>query len=209
MLTRLPMAETGSRPGGKNYLLVTDYYSRYPEIVQLRSTTSSCIITACKSIFARYGTPELLISDNGPQFASQEFKDFAFAYNFEHKTSSPQYPQSNGQVERMVQTIKNLLKKSSDPYMALLSYRATPFLWCNLSPAELLMGRKVRTTLPQIKEHLVPQWQYPTQFRRRNKKFKQRQKMYYDRSHHTTQLPSLPNHTQVWVKQRIKWMKQQ
>ena len=125
------------------------------------------------------------------------------------KTSSPQYPQSNGQVERMVQTIKNLLKKSSDPYMALLSYRATPFLWCNLSPAELLMGRKVRTTLPQIKEHLVPQWQYPTQFRQRNKKFKQRQKMYYDRSHHTTQLPSLPNHTQVWVKQRIKWMKQQ
>ena len=71
---------------------------------------------------------------------------------------------------------------------------------CNLSPAELLMGRKVRTTLPQIKEHLVPQWQYLTQFRRRNKKFKQRQKVYYDRSHHTTQLPPLPNHTQVWVK---------
>ncbi len=48
---------------------------------------------------------------------------------------------SNGQAERTVQTVKNMLKKSSDPHLALLNYRATPLPWCHRSPAELLMGR--------------------------------------------------------------------
>ena len=62
----------------------------------------------------------------GPQFDSEEFEQFAKQYGFEHKTSSPYYPQGNTLAERTVQTVKNLLKKSMDPHMALLAYRSTP-----------------------------------------------------------------------------------
>ena len=67
----------------------------------------------------------------------------------ERGTSSPRYLQSNGQVERTVQTVNQMLKKSGNICMALLSYWATPLPWCNLSPAELLMGRHIQTPLPQ------------------------------------------------------------
>ena len=134
---------------GINYLAVMDYYSRYPEVIRLKATyTSSDIITALKSIFSRYGIPEILRSDNGPQFTSHEFREFAKSYGFSSVTSSPLYPRSNGQAERTVQTLRKLLTESDDLYLALLNYRSTRLPWCNLSPAELLMGRQLRTTLP-------------------------------------------------------------
>ena len=140
-----------------NYLLVVDYFSRYPEVVKLTSTTSASIISVLKSIFSRHGIPEIVRSDNGPQYASAEFLTFASSYGFQHITSSPKFPQSNGQAERCVQTIKNLLKKSNDPCLSLLSYRSTPLSWCDLSPAELCMGRRLRTSLPQTDKLLTPQ----------------------------------------------------
>ena len=87
-------------------------------MIQVTSTTSASIISALKSIFARHGIPGILRSDNGPQYASVEFKSFASSYGFQHLTSSPRFPQSNGQAERSVQTVKNLLKKSEDPYIS-------------------------------------------------------------------------------------------
>jgi len=124
----------------KRYLVVVDYFSCYPEIVKMNSTISACTIAALKNIFARYGIPEVVRSDNGPQYSSQEFAAFAKSYHFQHITSSPLFPQSNGQVEQMVQTLKQLMKKSDDIYQGLLNYRSTPLPWCNISPAELLMG---------------------------------------------------------------------
>ena len=137
---------------GKTYLLVADYFSRYMEVQTLATTTSASVICALKAIFARHGVPSVLVSDNGPQYNSTEMQEFAALYNFKHITSSPHYPQSNGLAERMVKTAKSLLAKSADPYMALLSYRATP-LPCGLSPAELLMGRRLQTDIhvPQPK----------------------------------------------------------
>jgi len=116
-----------------------------PELVKLTSTTSAAVITALKAIFSRHGIPDLIHSDNGPQYASQEFLEFSNSYGFHLLTSSLRYPQSNGQAERTVQTVKQMLKKqlqerSGDPHMALPNYRATPLPWCNLSPTELLMG---------------------------------------------------------------------
>ena len=131
-----------------HYLAVVDYFSRYPEVCQLQSTTSASIIKALKSIFARHGIPSVLFSDNGPQFNSTAFKEFSSLYHFQHTTSSPRYPQSNGLVERTVKTVKALLTDTSNPHLALLSYRATPLPWCNISPAELLFGRKIATDLP-------------------------------------------------------------
>ena len=75
-------------------------------------------------------------------------KEFAQAYEFQHTTTSPYYPQANGLAERMVKTLKKLLEHSRYAYKALLSYRATPLPWCGYSPAELLMGRKIRTDVP-------------------------------------------------------------
>ena len=96
---------------GVNYLLIVDYFSRYPELIKLTTTTSLSVINALKAAFARHGIPALLRSDNGPQFDSSEMKSFAQTYGFDHKLSSPRCPQSNGQVERCIQTIKNLLRK--------------------------------------------------------------------------------------------------
>ena len=152
-----------------------------------------------KSIFARHGIPELLISDNGPQYVSKEFKEFSDRHSFKHTTSSPHFPQSNGQAERTVQTVKRLLGRSDDPFLALLMYRATLLLWCGYSPTQLLMGRNVRTNIPQSTEHLMPQLPNYSKFKRDDKKFKYQQKLYYGCRHRARPLPLLPDDTRVWV----------
>ncbi|KAM4524032.1 synaptotagmin-15 [Odontesthes bonariensis] len=111
-------------------------------------------------LFTLRGKTYLLVvdyfsSDNGPQFSGSYFEEFAAKYGFVHITSSPKFPQSNGEAERAVQTVKNLLTKASDPYLALLAYRATP-LQNGYSPAELLMGRRLRTTVPTLPTLLNP-----------------------------------------------------
>ena len=140
----------------QKYLLVINYYSRFIEIAKLSTATSRDVINHLKSIFAQHGIPESLISDNGPQYSAELFNDFSREYGFTHITSSPHYPQGNGATERGVGTVKTLLSKSSDdPYSALLAYHATP-LENGYSPAELLMGRKLRTTIPTIQKQLLP-----------------------------------------------------
>ena len=115
---------------GVTYLLVVDYFSLFLEIIKQMSTRSTSVITALKSLFSRYGIPEKMVSDNGPQYISQEMKDFAKTYGFKHITSSPHYPQGNGQAERKVRNVNNLFKNKEDPYLSLLSYIATPLTWC-------------------------------------------------------------------------------
>jgi len=161
--------------------------------------TTTSVIEALRSIFARYGIPEMLISDNGPQYSSKEFAAFTKLNNFHHATSSPLFPQSNGQAEQAVQTVKKLLRRLDDPYMALLTYRSTPVPWCIFSPSELLMGRRFCTTIPTIIEQLTPAWQYLDKFRTLNAQFKQQQKEDYDRHHRSALLPPIPNDTEVWV----------
>ena len=86
--------------GNKQYLVIVDYFSRFFEVAKLTSTSSEGVIEHCKSIFARHGIPEVLRSDNGPQFASESFRKFAQEWSFSHVTSSPRFPQSNGEAER-------------------------------------------------------------------------------------------------------------
>ena len=103
---------------GQQYLLVTDFYSKYFEVELLRQSTASCVINNLKKVFARFGIPEKVVSDNGSQYSntrnvfgdSHEFKKFAKDWGFRHITSSPEYPQSNGAAERAVQTAKRILK---------------------------------------------------------------------------------------------------
>ena len=96
----------------------------------------------------------------------------------------------------MVKTVK---QQSPDPYLALLNYRATPLPWCKRSPAELLMGRRIRTRVPCLKEQLVPAWPYLKEFQKQNEKFKAKQKSDYDKRHRVRDLDILPSGTNVWI----------
>ena len=184
---------------GTKYLLVVDYFSRYPEVTKMNSTTSPATIAVLKSVFAYHGIPEVVCSDNGPQYASTEFSEFAQEYGFRHVTSSPKCPQSNGLAEQMVQTIKHSFKHTKDLNRVLLSYRSTPLPWCNRSPAELCMGRQIRTWVPMSDQLRIPQWSYLPEFKSSDTLFRKKQKEYFDKSHRSKELPSIPNDTKVWV----------
>ena len=183
---------------GSQYLLVVDYLSRYPEIAKLEATTSSSVIEHLKSIFGRNGIPKVLRSDNGPQFASGAFKEFAEKYDFSHVTSSPRYPQSNGAAERMVKTVKELLKKSDDPYLALLAYRTSP-LANGYSPAQILMGRRLRTTVPTAEENLIPQSIATEKLREKDDDVHAKQKAGFDRRHRVKEMPTLETGQNVFI----------
>lgn len=175
--------------GGSTFLLCVDYFSKYPEIRKLNDTTSLGVILQMKSIFARHAIPDVIVSDNGPQYASAEFAIFADEWDFNHVTSSPGHTQSNGQAEWTVQTVKTLLKKSqsnnSDPYVALLEYRNSPVEGIGLSPAQLLMGRCLRMS----QHHLCCLHLMPWKKCKKSSKNNSKQKFYYDRQ--TKLLPDL------------------
>ena len=97
---------------GKEYIIALDYYSRFFEIAPLKNTMSESAINHLKSFFSRHGIPEIIISDNDPQFSAAKFSKFAEEWGFTDLTSSPHYPQSNGEAERAVQTAKDLITKS-------------------------------------------------------------------------------------------------
>ena len=81
---------------GRTLLVVCDYFSGFIKVKRLQSTTSSGVSKALRVLFARYGIPNVLVTDNGPQFAATEFATFTNKWGFQHVTSSPRYPQSNG-----------------------------------------------------------------------------------------------------------------
>ncbi|XP_049517330.1 uncharacterized protein K02A2.6-like [Dermacentor silvarum] len=111
--------------------------------------------------------PDILRSENGPQYSSLEFLQFMSSWGVRHVTSSPHYAQSNGEAERAVQTAKNIIRKSTNVAEVLLAHRATPGLE-GYSPAELLMGRKLKTNVPTQPGTLEPKWEYQHQFRQNN-----------------------------------------
>ena len=97
------------------YLLLVDYYSRFPVLCKLGSTTSKVLVQEMKAVFAELGVPNMIVSDGGggePQYTSAEFKDFMKQWQIEHRVSSPRNPQSNGMAERCVQTMKASLIKT-------------------------------------------------------------------------------------------------
>ena len=139
---------------GKHYLIAVDYFSNFIEIDLMTSTTSSRVINILKKQFARFGIPNMIISDGGPQFVSQEFKDFTNKWDIVHTTSSPMHQQANGKAESAVKIMKTLLEKCeaerSDPYEAILEQRNTPRQDTGRSPAETMFNRKVRGMIPQF-----------------------------------------------------------
>ena len=132
--------------GRSHYMLVVDYYSKYPLVRKLKDFSSQ-EKNLTKQIFGEQGIPERLISDNGPHYSSTLFKQFSREWGFEHYTSSPRYPQSNDLAECRVQAIKSAMQKATssngDLDMVLLCLRSTLINHVIPLPSELLHNRKL------------------------------------------------------------------
>lgn len=190
----------------KYYLVLVDYFSKFPEVVRLDSLTSEALIYQLKNIFSRQGIPDIVFSDNGPQMSSHLFKCFANEWEFEHKTSSPKHSRSNGLVERTIQTVQNIIKKcemtKNDPFIALLELRNTP-IYANVnSPSQLLNQRSLKSILPVTQKHLKPIKIKTNTFKKVLKEKQKKQKYYYDKN--AKVLPEIEINKNVYVKSRTK-----
>ncbi|UYV66613.1 hypothetical protein LAZ67_4002327, partial [Cordylochernes scorpioides] len=167
---------------GRWYLIVCDYYSRH-------------------------GMPETVRSDNGPQFQKvlgSEFSRFSKEWSFKHITSSPRFPQSNGFIEAIIKNMKQSLKKEEDCYLTLQAYRTMP-LESGYSPAELLIGRRLRTSVPAIESSLMPKYLDSKALQEREKRRMINQKRLYDKRHDVHSLPQLQQGDSVWIRdQRVE-----
>ena len=180
-----------------HYLLVVDYFSQFPIVRKLQSLHSVRVIKHLKEIFTEIGVPRCIVSDDGTQFTSQEFKDFMRMWNIQHRVTSPTNAQSNGQAECFVQTIKNSLTKAmeggEDIYLAILSYITMCLNHSLPSPAELLNSRKSKCLLPLWTQ----QQNHTHQYRRMMQHQKHKQAKYYNKS--AKYLPSLKTGDAVYV----------
>ena len=94
---------------GNNYLVTVDHYSNFIEVDKLPNTLSKTVIKKLRTHMSRYGQCDIFISDNGPQFLSNEFESFAKHWNFIHHTTSPYHPQGNGRAEPAVKIAKSIM----------------------------------------------------------------------------------------------------
>lgn len=175
------------------YLVVVDSNSKWPEVVSTKTITTSFTIDALDDIFARFGNPEVIVSDNGTQFTSDAFQQFCHSRGIRHVRTAPYHPQSNGLAERFVDTLKRALKKfdaggtplTRHMQLFLSSYRTTPNRNApnGLSPAEIVFGRRIRTNFDLLLPPPTPT--IPLQSDSKSKK-------QYDRQHGVK-----PKHLQV------------
>jgi hypothetical protein len=179
---------------GQSYLVVMDYLSKWLEILPLKRKDSSEIISQFKHLFATHGIPQIIVADNMP-FGSFECKRFAEEWNVQIITSSPRYPRSNGLAERAVGISKKLIKKSVESSTSLdsvlLLYRNSPITGLDKSPAQLLMGRRLRTKIPTSNSLLKPEFAVE-ESRQGLNQLNAKKKTYYDRSAHD-KLPFVQN----------------
>lgn len=140
---------------GSSYLIVVDAHSKWIEAIKMNKTTASSVIKELSAIWARFGLPKQVVSDNGPPFFSEEFDRFLKLNGIQHTFSAPYHPSSNGAAENAVKVCKRAIKKAlranEDVHSALcrflLAYRNTEHYTTGDSPARLLLGRNLRMRL--------------------------------------------------------------
>lgn len=147
----------GPLPSGHSLFVIVDYFSRFTEAIVMKTITARRTIQALHETFSRFGVPESIRSDNGPQFISEEFKSYCKEYGITLLKTTPYWPQANGEVERANKTILKHLKISqetgSDDWMwdlrsFLLMYNSTPHASTGVAPSTLMFGRVLRDKLP-------------------------------------------------------------
>ncbi|EFP01211.1 hypothetical protein CRE_24401 [Caenorhabditis remanei] len=181
---------------GMYYLVFVDSLSKWPEVYATTSTTTAATIKILAKVFGQFGNPETLVTDNGPQFTSQTFQEFTASNGITHVRTPPYHPQSNGQAERFVDTLKRALCKlrgEGNTETALQTflqvYRSTPCASVpnNQSPAEAFIGRKMRTVLnlllphkptPSLKRNLAMETQFNLHHGARDRSFEINDQVY-------------------------------
>lgn len=184
----------------QDYLITVDFYSDFWEVDVLPDMTTATDIKRSKVHFSRYGVPDVVSSDNGGHFCSEEFSTFAHTWEFEHTTTSPYHSQANGKVESAVNISKNIIKKAKksghDIWKAILDWRNTPTESMNSSPVQRFMSRRTRTHIPTPHRLLEPQ--VVDGVSEKIKLRRQKAKCYYDRG--SRKLPELEIGQPVRVK---------
>ena len=150
---------------GKTFLLAIDAHSKWGEVQEMSSTTAVKTVEVLRRMFAAYGLPLQIVTNNGPQFVSQEFADFMKSNGVRHTQCTPYHPASNGEAERFVRTFKESMKAGKYDGLSLslrlqnflASYRTTPHSTTGIAPCELFLGRKLRTRLDLIKPDVCEQ----------------------------------------------------
>jgi len=138
---------------------VVAYFSRYFEVVILKSTSSTRIIEALKPIFSRFRVPHTLKTDNGPQLESEEFETFLAENGIEHRTTPLLWPQANGEVERQNRILMKSVQIApiegkdwrQELQTFLTAFRSTPQMTTGATPFYLMFGRKMRSKLPDLR----------------------------------------------------------
>ena len=147
---------------GRDYLVPVDYMSNFYEVDYLPETTAATVITKIKYHFARHGIPDIVITDNGPQFACGLFRQFASTWEFDHQPISPGNSKANGAAEAAAKYAKKMMKRciaeKTDPYLGLLNLRNTPTEGINTSPVQRLFGRRTKTVTPTSASRLQPRY---------------------------------------------------
>ena len=143
---------------GHMWLVLVDSHSKWPEVLQFQSTTANATVNSLRTVFARYGCPDTIVSDNGPQFVAAEFEEFLEANGIRHHFSAPYHPATNGLAERFVQSFKRAInafpvsvpaQEAADKF--LLAYRNTVHPTTGDTPAKLFLGRQLRTRLDLLR----------------------------------------------------------
>ena len=133
------------------FLLIVDVTSQFPVVRILSNESTRSVMNALKGVYCDFGLPKRVLTDNRPCFKSQEFNEFHAKFDISVEKSSSYNHQSVGSLQRMVQTIKQIMIKNADnAWLAMLIFRATDIPGIHKSPSEILNGRKYRTSLPMI-----------------------------------------------------------
>ena len=187
---------------GQKFLLVIDYFSKFIFVERVSTTTAKSTINKFSNIFATEGAPQQLMTDNGPPFNSGEFSRFCQEWNLEHRTSSPNYPQSDGQAERAVQTVKQRMARckqdGQDFKQALLQMRTTPISKDLPSPFEILHGRPARTVNGQAEQRELNMTEVKQKLLQRQEKTAE----HYNKRHAVRELPPLHEQQRVLIQHR-------
>ena len=139
------------------FLVIVDACSKWVDAYTVHTATTQGTIKKLQSSFAVHGLPDILVSDNGSCFTSADFKSFCAVRGIVHTTAAPYHPSSNRLAERSVQMVKLGLKKLDKGTIQeklqtfLMSYRNAPHSATEISPAELLLGRRPKSILDKSK----------------------------------------------------------